>query len=174
MNAPELNIAMPLSAASTMVPISRAGPVASIRCLIVTADALHADALRHTASEEGWAVETCANTADAMRVAFRLELHLAVVDLQGVSGDDRRAEFEQLASDLARNHVPLLVINGDPHDPLGEFAARQLGVWVYLAGLGEDSGLESLFREARGVTEKLLRDKAEKSARKPAKQQGVL
>lgn len=154
-----------------MVPISRAGPVACIRCLIVTADALHADALRHTASEEGWAVETCATTADAMRIAFRLELHLAVVDLQSVSGDDRRAEFEQLASDLARNHVPLLVINGDPHDPLGEFAARQLGVWVYLAGLGEDSGLESLFREARGVTEKLLRDKAEKSVRKPAKQQ---
>lgn len=101
----------------------------------------------------------CDCSMQAMRLAFRLKFHLAVVDLQSVADNESsRSDFEQLAHDLAQNHVPLLVINGDPHNPLAEFAARQLGVWVYLPGLGEDVGLENMFREARLATEKLARE----------------
>lgn len=103
----------------------------------------------------------CECSLQALRLAFRLKFQLAVIDLQSVTDDEAsRNDLEQLARDLAQNHVPLLVINGDPDNPLGEFAARQLGVWVYLPGLGEDVGLESMFREARLATEKLARDAA--------------
>lgn len=159
MNAPELNVAVPSSASSTVTPITRAGPAAIARCLVVTADSTHAALLESSAGEEGWSVDLCNCSMQAVRLAFRFRFHLAVVDLQSVADDETsRSEFEQLARDLAQNHVPLLVINGDPNNPLGEFAARQLGVWVYLPGLGEDEGLEEMFREARLATEKLARD----------------
>lgn len=169
MNAPEVNVAVPSSASSTVAPITRAGPAATARCLVVTADSTHAALLETTAGEEGWTADICTCPAQAIRLAFRLKFHLAVVDLQSVADEEAsRCDFEQLARDLAQNHVPLLVINGDPKNPLGEFAARQLGVWVYLPGLGDDVGLESMFREARLVTEKLLRDSA--TARGQAKE----
>ncbi|MCO6042813.1 hypothetical protein NG895_02730 [Aeoliella sp. ICT_H6.2] len=161
MNAPELNVAVPSSASSTVTPVTRAGPAATARCLVVTADSGHATLLESSAGEEGWSVDVCECSLQALRLAFRLKFQLAVIDLQSVTDDEAsRNDLEQLARDLAQNHVPLLVINGDPDNPLGEFAARQLGVWVYLPGLGEDVGLESMFREARLATEKLARDAA--------------
>lgn len=172
MNASELNVAVPSSASSAVTPITRAGPAATARCLVVTADSAHATLLESSAGEEGWSVDLCDCPLQAIRLAFRFPFHLAVVDLQSVADNETsRCDFEQLARDLAQNHVPLLVINGDPNNPLGEFAARQLGVWVYLPGLGEDQGLEEMFREARLATEKLVRDS--KSA-KPQASDGKL
>lgn len=158
MNVPELNLAVPSSASSTVSPVTRAGPAATARCLVVTANSRHASLLESSAGEEGWGVDVCDCPLQATRLAFRVKFHLAVVDLQSVASDEAsRNDFEQLARDLAQNHVPLLVINGDPNNPLGELAARQIGVWAYLPGLGSDVGLENMFREARLASEKLVR-----------------
>jgi hypothetical protein len=99
-------------------------------------------------------------------MAFRKQFHLALVDTESVAGSSLQLEFEGLAGDLARNHVPLLVISGNNNDPLSEIHARQLGVWLYLPGFDGRTELDVVFREARAVHEKLAGD----SSPAPAKQ----
>jgi DNA-binding response OmpR family regulator len=126
-----------------------------MRCLLVSVDQLSADVVEAAASSEGWLAEKCAAIDQALRLVFRQQFHLAFVDIHSTTSDALRVEYEQLASDLARNHVPLLVISGDPTDPLAEIHARQLGVWLYLPGFDGRTELDVVFREARLVHEKL-------------------
>lgn len=128
-----------------------------MRCLLVTRQPLHASLLKHTASEEGWSVDVCAAVDEALRLAFRVNFHLAFIDLQSVVEEAEKLQYEQLTVELAQNHRPLLVICGDPGDPLAEIKARQLGIWVYMPGFDGQTELDVLFRDARAVTEKLNR-----------------
>lgn len=155
MNVPNPNVAEPAVQSSAVINRCRPGPVSTMRCLLVTRQPLHAKLLKSTASDEGWSVSVCAAVDEALRLAFRVEFHLAFVDWQSVADDPLKLEFEQLTADLAQNHAPLLVVSGDPTDPLAEIAARQLGVWVYMPGFDGQTELDVLFRDAREATEKL-------------------
>ncbi len=139
--------------------VARAGPAIVMRCLLVSVDQRSTELVEATASSEGWLAEKCRAVDQAMRLAFRKEFHLAFVDIQSVGGGEQQMEFEQLAHDLAHNHVPLLVISGNPDDPLAEIHARQLGVWLYLPGFDGMTELDVVFREARAVHERLRADR---------------
>ena len=134
-----------------------------MRCLLVSIDQKHIKVIESAAANQGWLPESHAAVDEALRGAFRKQFHLAFVDTQSAAGSPLQAEYEELASDLARNHVPLIVISGEEGDPLAEIRARQLGVWLYLPGFDGRTELDVVFRDAREVHEKLLSDQQPRS-----------
>jgi hypothetical protein len=143
------------TAADRSATIVRAAPPTVMRCLLVSECRRHLQYITQTADREGWLAVSHHLVAEAIREAVRTRFHLAFVDLQSVAGAASEAAYEQLAADLARGHVPLIVISGSEGDPLTEIKARQLGVWLYLPGFDEETRLEIVFREARAATEKM-------------------
>lgn len=135
--------------------IARASPAIVMRCLLVSANEQHVDVITATAADEGWLAATYRAVEQVVRDAIRTQFHLAFVDIESVAGGPLQTEYELLASDLAQHHVPLIVISGNPDDPLVEIRARQLGVWLYLPGFDGKTELDVVFREARAVHEKL-------------------
>ncbi len=158
------------TAADRSATIVRTAPPTVMRCLLVSECRRHLQYITQTADREGWLAVSHHLVAEAIREAVRTRFHLAFVDLQSVAGAQSEADYEQLAADLARGHVPLIVISGSEGDPLTEIKARQLGVWLYLPGFDEETRLEVVFREARAATEKLTlqeEPKAESSTGPP-------
>ena len=149
MNAADVELALTLPSTLALAPARRASRAATMRCMVVTQEERRGTSLQLAGSGEGWSVDIFSTVDEAIRAAFRRVFHLAVVDLESVAGSPWQTDFQELASDLAQNHVSLLVVAGDPRDPLAEFAARQLGVWIYLPGMNGSARLDDIFREAR-------------------------
>lgn len=155
MHSTETKAAAPATAAERSATIVRPSPPTVMRCLLVSECRRHLQHIAQTAAREGWTSVAHHLVTEAIREAVLTRFHLAFVDVQSVIEPDTQAQYEQLAADLARGHVPLIVISGDAQDPLAEIRARQLGVWLYLPGFDETTGLEIVFREARAATDKL-------------------
>jgi len=117
------------------------------QCLVVSEDALRRDMLRRSAEQSGWETIVCTEAEGAMQVALRTLLQLAIVDLESASGQ-RPADFEPLLRKLAMTSDILLIACGNDENIQEEIWARQLGVWLYLPGVAEESDLGSLFEEA--------------------------
>jgi hypothetical protein len=155
MHSTETKAAVTATAADRSATIVRPSPPTVMRCLLVSECRRHLQHIAQTADREGWTSVTHHLVPEAIREAVLTRFHLAFVDVQSVVEPDTQNEYEQLAADLARGHVPLIVISGDAEDPMAEIRARQLGVWLYLPGFDESTGLEIVFREARAATDKL-------------------
>ena len=63
--------------------------------------------------------------------------------------------FRGLVEQLASRDGPLVAVCGNPNDTLGEVWSRQLGVWMYLPGVDNESDLALVGSEARSIVEKL-------------------
>lgn len=100
-------------------------------------------------------MDECSTLPEAMKLVFRRKYELALIDLESVVGTCQYGDYEQLASDLVRDHVPLLIVLGPDTDPVAEITARQIGAWVYLSGFDEQANFKQLFREARQSTKQL-------------------
>jgi hypothetical protein len=93
------------------------------------------------------------DASDAMHLATRYRVRLAMVDLQSVPVSEQRA-FRALVKRLATTDGPLLVVCGNENDTKGEIWSRKLGVWMYLPGVSDESNLALLCAQARSVVEK--------------------
>ena len=133
----------------------RVCPPAVLQLLLVSMCDRNKQIIESTAAEEGWRAVHHRLVDKALRAAVTTPFQLALVDTQSAVDSPQKEDYEQLAADLARSHVPLLVITGDEDDPLGEIRARQLGVWLYLPGFDGKTELDVVFREARAIHEKL-------------------
>lgn len=165
MNPIETFAAVPSAVHDHNATIARQSPAMVMRCLLVSVDAGHIEVIEAAAAKQGWLTESHAAVDKVLRAAFRNQFHLAFVDTQSAAGSSLQEEYEQLATDLARNHVPLIVISGEEGDPLAEIRARQLGVWLYLPGFDGKTELDVVFRDARDVHEKLAQDQSIESPR---------
>ncbi|WP_145250898.1 hypothetical protein [Aeoliella mucimassa] len=137
--------------------MNRSGPASTIGCLLISDDKQHRKILERVACTEGWNLDACVTVLEAMKLVFRKKYELAFVDIQSVAGSSMQNDYQGLAGDLSRDHVPLLIVNGVPEDPIGEITARQIGVWVYLPGFDGKTELDVLFREARLALKRLTR-----------------
>lgn len=175
-NSLETEAAALASAEMCGASIVRPGPAMVMRCLLVSESHRHLQHIAATAADQGWQSVSHSEVTEALREAVRTRFHLAFVDTQSVVDQPAEGDYEQLAIDLGRGNVPLIVISGDTQDPLGEIRARKLGVWLYLPGFDESSGLDVVFHEARVATEKLaqpppanLRPVVSTESRRPAR-----
>jgi hypothetical protein len=123
-----------------------------LHCLIISEAAERREFFEAAAQGAGWQVTACADAAAAKHMANRFRHALVIVDLDGVepsNANGMRALAERLSTDAGR----LLMVCGSDGNPLEEIWARQLGVWLYLAGVDLTCDVESLCSEARHMAD---------------------
>jgi ActR/RegA family two-component response regulator len=99
------------------------------------------------ATSAGWDAEGCDDAMGAQRQTLLEPRQMVVVDLEAAGGTAPEP-LKKLCERLARQKDLLLVLCGNASNALEEIWARQLGAWLYLPGVVDDSDLSSLFEEA--------------------------
>jgi hypothetical protein len=110
--------------------------------------------LVRAAHEERWATIVCTAAKDAIRQVVIHRVDLALVDLQSAAAAQEQL-LRPVVQQLAARDGPLLAVCGKPDDDNGEIWARQLGVWMYLPGVDNQSDIAVLCGEARHILEKV-------------------
>jgi hypothetical protein len=137
-----------------MIAARRTAPATLRTCLVVSTSPHRVQWLVGAAHQEHWSTVICRSAEEAARQAVRNRIHLALVDLQSVPAQDEPA-FRTLIVQLAKRDGPLVAVCGKPNDTMGEVWSRQLGVWMYLAGVNSESDVALVCFEARKIVEKL-------------------
>ena len=106
------------------------------------------------ATQGGWNATSLRDAEEAARIAARIRFQLAIVDLQRRAGATASG-FCELSERLARDPELLLVICGNEGDTTEEIWAHQIGTWLYLSGVDDDSDVAMVCAEARVAVEKL-------------------
>ena len=140
-------------------PVRTEAPAALYRCLIVSTSEHRTEMLQQAATQQGWEPILCDSAEEASREVVRNRLHMVIVDLD-TAGRGVPAGFVELTEQLARESGRLLLVCGNEGDVQEEIWARQLGAWMYLPGVDDQSDVAMLCGEARNVAEKLVGQKA--------------
>jgi hypothetical protein len=143
-----------LVSSESRLGVNCAVPVALHTCLVVSGSVPRSRLWVRAAQQEHWATIVCRTADEAARQAVRNRIQLALVDLQSAPPAQERA-FRELVEQLASRDGPLVAVCGSPNDSLGEVWSRQLGVWMYLPGIDNQSDVALLCCEARSIVEKL-------------------
>lgn len=123
-------------------------------CLVVSESPIRCGMLRAAAHEAGWQTIVAEDASGALRQAAIQKTQLAIVDLDSVSAATR-VELLEILPRLSAAGGLLLMVCGNPDDVQEELAARRHGVWMYLPGVVEGSGVASLCIEAREIAARL-------------------
>jgi hypothetical protein len=142
----------------------RRAPATVHLCLVVSTSPRRAQLWVRAAHEEQWATIVCNTVEDAIRQAVRQRIELALVDLQSAPPPQERV-LRKVVEQLAARNVPLLAVCGKPDDTLGEVWSRQLGVWMYLPGVDNQSDIALLCSEARNILTKFENQPAHMAGR---------
>jgi hypothetical protein len=130
-------------------------PLVALRlCLVVSTHPGRRELLRRAAAEGGWLPIVCGDAETALAESRRLATPLVLVDLYDRDGR-RDSDCGRLVEQLAAQPDRLLAVCGGDADPLEETWVRQLGAWMFLPGIGEESDLTHVCSEARYVVERL-------------------
>jgi len=153
----DLQISEPATLVSSepRIVARRAAPATLRMCLVVSASPQRSQWLVGAAHQEHWATVVCRTADEAARQAVRNRIQLALVDLQSVPTGQEPA-FRKLVEQLAARDGPLVAVCGKSNDTMGEVWSRQLGVWMYLAGVDGESDVALVCYEARKIVEKLI------------------
>ena len=136
------------------VPRQASAPTTLLHCLIVAEDTERREFFRKSAEAAGWQATVCADAIAATNAANRFRHTLMLVDLADTAPGNATS-LRSFAEQLSGNSRQLLVVCGEEGNPLEEIWARQLGVWLYLAGVDSSCDISSLCSEARQVADKL-------------------
>lgn len=131
------------------------------QCLVVSPNSKRASLLGQAADGQGWKTIVATGAEEAASLAVRNRIQLTLVDLQSVEESDE-GRFRDLVEQLAASSADdsLLIVCGKEEDLMGEVWSRQLGVWMYLPGIDDETDIGMLCGEARDVVEKLCGAKA--------------
>lgn len=150
----QMSIPTTLVSSDARATLSRRAPATVQLCLVVSTSSRRAQLWVRAAHEEQWATIVCNSADDAIRQSVRQRIDLALVDLQSAPPPQERL-LRKLVEQLAARRGPLLAVCGKPDDTIGEVWSRQLGVWMYLPGVDNESDIALLCGEARNVLRKL-------------------
>ena len=109
------------------------GDVTTSQCLIVSYSRDFREMLSNAANDTGWDTVVCADSQNALAAFRRTHFQVGFVDLTSSS---EVTEFRELCQQLVVADKFLLAICGRESDREEEIWARQLGVWLYLPGVG--------------------------------------
>jgi hypothetical protein len=124
-------------------------------CLVVSSDVYRMQLFDRAAEEQGWDTILIADADEAVRIAARERVRLAIVDLQSVP-PAIEASYRRFAERLAKKQESLVIVCGNEEDATGEIWSRQLGVWMYLPGVDDQTDIGLVCGEARSVSERLF------------------
>lgn len=123
-------------------------------CIILSNDHYRTRFFDRAAEEQGWETILAVDVEEAMQIATRERLRLAIVDLQSTTASTDAA-YKRFVEWLSRRQQSLVIVCGNEDDPTGEIWSRQLGVWMYLPGIDDQTDIALVCGEARNVSEKL-------------------
>ncbi len=134
-------------------------PPSVYQCMVVSPSNQRAAFFQNAAVAQGWETIVVADAETAAQQAVKNRIGLVVVDLESVQSSNQEP-YRQLVEQIVDNAdnadgIPLLVVCGPEEDPAGEIWSRQLGIWMYLPGVDDQSDVAMLCGEARNVVEKL-------------------
>ena len=119
-----------------------------LSCAVISWSEQRSQMLQSVAVDESWQAKVCGDVQEFLRSLFQLDLPLTIVDLPD-RGTASYAELREMAAQASGLNRSLLVVCGAIGDHEEEQWARQLGVWAYLPGVTDPSGLSLVFAEAR-------------------------
>jgi len=119
--------------------------------MVVAANAARRELLGDAARDAGWTVLDCKDVTAARIQLLKHPQGMVVFDLEGDEGTSPEM-LKGLAKRVSKQKNTLVVMCGNAGNPMEEIWARQLGVWLYLPGVVDDTDLSSLFEEAGRIT----------------------
>ncbi|MEX2171911.1 MAG: hypothetical protein WD851_21500 [Pirellulales bacterium] len=152
MSASLARTAMAVQDHATLVRSTRAD---LMLCMVVSSDHYRTRLFDRAAEEQGWDTILIVDPEEAVQIATRERLRLAIVDLQSAT-PSTGAAYRRFVEWLSKKRQSLVIVCGNEDDPTGEIWSRQLGVWMYLPGVDDQTDIALVCGEARNVSEKLL------------------
>jgi DNA-binding NtrC family response regulator len=128
-----------------------AGSASPPGCMVVGADGARRELLGGAARGAGWAVLDCDDVKSARIQLLKNPQAMVVFDLES-DGGAAPEMLKGLAQRVSKQKNALVVMCGNEGNAIEEIWARQLGVWLYLPGVVDDTDLSSLFKEAGTIT----------------------
>jgi hypothetical protein len=116
-------------------------------CLVAGLSEERRALLISAAASAGWEAAGSDDVPSVQRETLLQPRQMVVVDLEAAGGTAPEP-LKKLCERLARQKDLLLVLCGNASNAMEEIWARQLGAWLYLPGVVDDSDLSSLFEEA--------------------------
>lgn len=144
-------VVLPVQQTQGRSAVRTKGEFLVFNCLIVSNDPERQEMLAHAAAESGWEAEVCGDAASALNRQRRMFAQLAIVDLES----DESGAMHELLEHFSRASGLLTVVCGHEADMEEEIWARQIGVWLYLPGVTQETNVSLLCGEARHVVERL-------------------
>ena len=120
-------------------------------CMVVGANAARRELLGNAARDAGWAVLDCEDVKSARIQLLKHPQGMVVFDLESDDGASPEV-LKGLADRVSKQKNALIVMCGNEGNAMEEIWARQLGAWLYLPGVVNDTDLSSLFEEAGTIT----------------------
>lgn len=127
-----------------------AGSPIGLGCMVIGTSNDRRQLLLGAAQTAGWSVAECSDAKTARITLLRAPQEMVVIDLEDAGGTAPGA-LKTLAERISKQKKSLLVLCGNEGNAIEEIWARQLGVWLYLPGVVDDSDLASLFEEAGSI-----------------------
>jgi ActR/RegA family two-component response regulator len=109
--------------------------------------------LSRAANDAGWDTVVCTGAAKAWNTVQRQRFQMALVDLEFAASQVEA--FKELTEHFNSTQGALLMVCGKEGNALEEIWARQLGAWLYLPGVSQESDVRALCEDAVPVVEKL-------------------
>jgi DNA-binding NtrC family response regulator len=121
-----------------------------LACMVIGFDECRRQFVTSAALAAGWGTVECTNLNSARMQLLREPPQMVVIDLEDTTGSAPEA-LKSFAERAAKQKGLLMALCGNEGNAMEETWARQLGVWLYLPGVVDDSDLASLFEEGRAV-----------------------
>jgi DNA-binding NtrC family response regulator len=149
---PELETGvMPVLESRGRVGLKQRGEYQLFHCLVVSADGERQEMLARGAAEAGWETTIVCDAEAALACQRRSFVQLAFIDLES----DSSGRLHELLEHFAPMKDLLTIACGAEGDIEEEIWVRQVGVWLYLPGVGDETRLSLLCDEARRIVERL-------------------
>jgi ActR/RegA family two-component response regulator len=155
MSSTSASLARPATVAQSHPQLVRSTRADLMLCLVVSSDPYRMRLFDRAAEDQGWDTILAAESEEAVQIATRERLQLAIVDLQSAT-PTTGAGYRRFVEWLSKKQQSLVVVCGNEDDSPGEIWSRQLGVWMYLPGVDDQSDIALVCGEARQVLEKMF------------------
>lgn len=142
---------LPVQQTQGRAVVRNKGEYLLFNCLVVSNNVERQEMFAQAAAENGWETAICGDAASAISKQHRTFAQLAIVDLEG----DLSGELHELLEQFSQASGLLTIVCGHEADMDEEIWVRQVGAWLYLPGVTEDTNVSLLCGEARHLVERL-------------------
>jgi DNA-binding NtrC family response regulator len=143
-----------------VIPVAQSRNIAVVKqkdeyllfhCLIVSTASERQEMFARAAIEAGWDIAVVDDAESALAHQRRNFMQLAFVDLES----DGTGNLRELLEHFAPARGLLTIACGTEGDCEEEIWVRQVGAWLYLPGVSDETQLTVLCGEARHIVERL-------------------